>query len=510
MKGIRQNNRSQTARLNTQTALLYQFAAIFCGWITPRLLLSAFGSEIYGATASIIQFLSYCTLLEGGIGGVARAALYTPLANRDTKEIGHIYFAVKRFLRVVGAICLAYTLLIACVYHNIADISFWERTDTFALVIVIGLSTLGQYFFGITNAVLLSADQKQYISNILSVVTTLVNTLLVALLIRLGCSILLVKLCTSCVYLVRPICLALYVQRRYHPVKPADADASVLRQKWTGLGQHIAYFLHTNTDVVLLTCFADLRLVSIYAVYHMIAASIRSVVRSFSAGMEALFGDMLAKKEYAALHRAYTQYETLLATVSTILFGTAAVLLVPFVKLYTKNITDVHYIYPLFGQILLLGEAIDCMAIPCYGLSVAANRFQQTKLGAYGEAALNILLSLVLMRWDPLLGVALGTLAAVLFKTVFYMRYVSGRLVQIRFNRSFGQLIVNILMLLLVTFLGNGIIGQIEIMSYAAWLACAVPALLGITGFVVLFRLLLAPRAYKSFLLSLPGRKGTF
>lgn len=65
--------------------------------IVPRLMIGTFGSEAYGATSSITQFLAYITLLEAGIGGVARSALYKPLADNDDYMISAVVCEIKRF-----------------------------------------------------------------------------------------------------------------------------------------------------------------------------------------------------------------------------------------------------------------------------------------------------------------------------------------------------------------------------------------------------------------------------
>ncbi len=47
-----------------------------------------------------------------------------------------------------------------------------------------------------------------------------------------------------------------------------------MTQKLTGLSQHIAYFLHSNTDVAGLTFLTNLSMVAVYSVYHMVVNSI--------------------------------------------------------------------------------------------------------------------------------------------------------------------------------------------------------------------------------------------
>ena len=81
------DSRQIRAKKNILTSLLSQIVLLICGIIVPRLMIGAFGSEAYGATSSITQFLAYITLLEGGVGGVARAVLYKPLAQKDIERI---------------------------------------------------------------------------------------------------------------------------------------------------------------------------------------------------------------------------------------------------------------------------------------------------------------------------------------------------------------------------------------------------------------------------------------
>ena len=89
--------RTEKARFNMITSILNQLISSVCGFFIPRIMIGHFRSEIYGATTSITQFLSYISLLEGGIGAVAKAALYKPLADNDVDGVSSVYLAIKKF-----------------------------------------------------------------------------------------------------------------------------------------------------------------------------------------------------------------------------------------------------------------------------------------------------------------------------------------------------------------------------------------------------------------------------
>ena len=451
------------------STVLYQFVTIVSGIVIPQFMIKSYGSGVYGAASSITQFLSYVALLEGGIGGVARAELYKPLADGNSLEISKVYNAIRRIFRVIGCVFLVYTAILACCFHKITDVSFLEPDYTFFLVIAISVSSIAQYFFGIANLTLLNADQKRYISNLVMIVTTALNALLVIILIKMGCDILAVKLCSSSIFILRPLFFSVYVKRHYKIDAAQKPGKDVLKQKWTGLGQHLAYYLHTNTDVAVLTVLADLKYVAVYGVYNLVISSMRNIVTALTGGMEAIFGEMIAKKEKEALASTYHYYDLIISCATLILFGTTAVLIVPFVRLYTRGVSDAEYIQPVFAMVILLAEAINCMFLPCSTLPIAANKFKETRWGAYGEAVLNVGLSCVLVLWNPLVGVAAATLVSVLYKNIFYFVYVSKNILHASYGKRY---LLYIAVLMIVTGVGYAVVSAIEIKTFAVWVIC--------------------------------------
>lgn len=492
--------RYQKAMVSSMTSLAYQFVSVICGLIVPRLLISTFGDETYGATTSITQFLSYIALIEGGIGGVGRAALYNPLAHKDIAHISKIYVTLKDFFRRVGVAFIAYTIVIGVVYHDIAGITAWSRLFTLLLVFAISISTIGQYFIGISNVTLINAAQKHYINNIASIVVTILNTIAVVILINLGCNILCVKFISSCVYIIKPFVLNRYVKIKFELTENEKADLNILSQRWTGIGQHIAFFLHTNTDVILLTLFSNLKMVSVYSVYYMVSSNIQRITRSFSSGMEAVYGDMISKKENVQLYKAYTYYDNFTSTITIILFSTTVVMIMPFISIYTAKFEGVSYVYPVFAVLLLMAEAIECFSIPYYNLAIAANHFAKTKYGAYGEAVINIVVSLCLVRIFPLEGVAVGTLAAVIFKILYYAIYGAKNILGTKISKVLTRIIINIIIIMINAVIGLYIIKPMSIDLLVKWIGSSMIVFGVVSISTVILKFMLFTKEYTIFL----------
>lgn len=466
------NERDILARRNSISTLANQLVTMICGILIPRMMIGAFGSALYGATTSIAQFLSYISLLESGIGRAARSALYRPLAKKDMENVANVYYAIRRFFLGVAIIFILYTIVLAYFYFDIADLQGVTREYLFFLVIVISLSTVIDYLCGISNQTLLNADQSKYITNSAIIVTRILNTLLVLLLIHLGSGLIAVKLGSSLIIIIRPLFLSWYVNRKYS-FKEIPHKKVALPQKWSGMAQHIAYFIHSNTDIMLLTVFSDLRLVAVYAIYSLIITSVRNLIFSMVGGMEAILGDMFAHGEQQALTKRYRKYQFITGMATLILMGVTGVMIVPFVSLYTRGVTDANYIQPLFALILTIAEAIDCLALPCSTIPVSANQLKQSQWGSIGEAIVNIGVSCALISWNPLLGVALGTLTAEVFKFTYYSVYAARNILHRESRESFVNGGIIVLIVLLFGLTGFRVKANAAIENYGVWVLWA-------------------------------------
>ena len=485
------NLRKHRAKLNIVFSLLRQFVVLICGLIVPRLLLATFGSEAYGATTSIANFLSYITLLEGGIGGVARAALYKPLAEDDTRTVSIIVAEIKRFFRVIGYVYLAYVIVLAFSYKFIADVQVFDYASTVLLVLAISISTFAQYFIGISYSILLQAAQRSYDADIVNIITTILNTILIVILVFAGSNLILVKFISSCVFVLRPVCMWLIVKKDFDLDYKIKSDQVYLTQKWDGLAQHIAYFLNSNTDIAVLTIFYSLTSVSVYSVYNMVVAQIKSFASSFSTGMEALFGDMIARNEQEELHRAFDYYDMLISYVSTIVFSVTLVMIVPFVEIYTRGIDDANYIDPLFALMLTLSCIVASLMTPYHNITIAAGHFRQTQVAAYGEAIINLALSIGLVRKFGLVGVAIGTLVAAVFRFTYYVFYLRTHIFNRPTRKCVKREVINGSLIVAVYLIGEAIVSRWNFSGYMAWIICAIIvttlAIILITGINTVF-----------------------
>ena len=417
-------SRTKNAFLVVSTGIISEIVSLICGLVLPKLILSNFGSAYNGITQSITQFISYISLMKAGIGGVTTAALYKPLAKNDTKEISEILAATQLFMRKLSVIYVAFIIGLAIIYPTffVRDFDWWF---TASLIFIISITTFTQYYFGFTYQMLLSADQKDYISTCLDIVTIILNTIISYILIKRGCSIHIVKLGSSVCHLIKPLFVYFYVRKKYKIIDNVKPDMAHIPQRWDATAHEVASFVNNNTDIIILTMFSSLQEVSVYTIYHYVTSNLKKIVNICTVGFGAAFGDMYARNEIDLMHENLSIFELITYTMATILYSIAFVMLLPFITIYTKGITDANYMRPFFGVVLLLASMFNCFRIPYRVVVINVGHFKQTKNGALLEAIINIVISVGGVFAFGLIGVAIGTLAAMAFRTCQYAFYLS-------------------------------------------------------------------------------------
>lgn len=414
--------------LNSVTSLLTQLMTIICGLIIPRLIISAYGSQVNGLVSSITQFLSVISLLDLGVGAVVQTALYRPLAEKDDLQISKIVVSSDRFFRRIAKILLLYVGLLMVIYPHISNSTF-NGLYISSLIVIVAISSFVQYYWGVTNQILLNADQRIYVQTGLQCIVLVLNAILCYILIKIGASIQLVKLASAVVFILRPAIMQLYVKRHYNINKKIVLQDEPIKQKWNGLAQHMASYVLDNTDVVVLTLFSTLESVSVYTVYFNIVYGIRKMLMAVFNSFQSLWGNMIAKGEKELLNESFETTEWLLHNVVTVLFGITGALIVPFVALYTQGVEDTKYILPIFALVIVLANAAHCIRLPYMMMIYSAGAFKETQNSAWIEAGINIALSVILVQKYDLIGVAFGTLIAMIYRTIYLAWYLSKNII---------------------------------------------------------------------------------
>lgn len=497
-------NRLKKAFYSSVTSAINQIVVVVCGFITSRLIIETYGSAWNGIVASITKFLSLFAILEIGINGSTRVALYKSLANNDETQTSAIINANDKYYRKISFVLILYVLALAFAVPMIvnSDISYWQ---IFAMVIIIGMSKFAENCWGINSKILIAASQSNYVTNITLTIATVVNAVLLFVIIKTGGTIFVAKFGSSAILVIVPIVLFAISHRMFHINKKIEPDSIALKGRWDVLANSLSNIVHENVDVFFITIFCVSTELSVYAMYYVVADGLTKVFQIITNGLEAGFGNMWARGEYDTLNRSLRQYEYIMYSLAALLFGCMTVLIVPFMSVYMSGIDDVNYMRVSLGVCIAIAQMLMSIRTPYVLLVQAAGHYKQVKLAGYMESGINIVLTAFLVIKFGIVGAIVGTIIANAFRTIAYGIYVSKNMI----NRKFLEIVKRFVWLFVIFVISVGmsslVMKSIQVNDWLSWIFLAVIVFL-IHSMVIIMGSLIFYRSDFKNCISLIGR----
>ncbi len=463
--------RTRQALKNTIASLLLEVVLALSSFLIPRFFTEVYGSAVNGLVSSISQFITYITLVEAGIGAAGMVALYKPLADQNHREVSAIVSAARSFYLRSGGIFVAFVALLVLSYPSIVQSEIQDAVFIRTMIAVLAVNGIVDYFFLGKYRVLLQADQKSYIIFIAQIVGTIVMTVASLILIEMEASAILVKGVAALIYVLRSVAVAIYVRKTYPQISfHAEPNMGAFSQRWSALVHQIVSMVVWNTDAVLLTLLLPqnaLAEVSVYSLYNLVSYSLQAVINSISNALKSSFGQVLSNGEQEVLKKSYSLYEFMMYIMVFVFLTCMAILLFPFVALYSAEFTD-GVVYPRWSLVVLFTAValVQNIRTPSITLVIAAGHFKETKGRAILEAVINLGVSIALIGPMGIEGVLIGTFASYLYRTTDVIWYAAKHFVPGTLGLTLRRLVRNGLTMAVLLWLGF----QVVPMEMSGWL----------------------------------------
>jgi O-antigen/teichoic acid export membrane protein len=466
--------RTKKALFNLIFSFLKQIITAVAGFILPYMFISEYGSEINGLLSSVKQFLAHLNIVEAGIGAASIVALYKPLAKKDHNQINLVLSATKIFYKRVSYFFAFLVLLLAILYPNIVGTQI-EFYISFILVLILGFSGFFEFSILGKYRVLLLADQRSYVISLVQTISTIINTAISVILIKFGYHFILVQLIYIFTLLLQAIIIVSYIKYKFPKVHFNDKtpDYHSINRKWDALIHQVAGLIVFSTPLVLVTIFLGLNEASVYAIYNMIFLAVGMFVSSFSNGLSAGFGSIISANDHVTLGKTHNTFEYFYFLVLTWVVTCTALLIIPFITVYTSGIHDVNYIRPELAALFVLVMVLNYVRIPSQVLVEGAGHFKETKYRAILEALINFIVSLIFIQFLGLEGLLLGAICSFLYRTTDFILYTTKHILKGSIWGTLRRLITN-MSLSLIASIPFVFIFPIKVTSYFEWFSWAI------------------------------------
>lgn len=460
---------------NSMSAMFLQFVNLLVNFVLPIAIITEYGSAINGLVTNIRQLVVYLAIVEGGLAGAAIYALYKPLAEKDRSRVSGILSAANKFYNISGAIFSLLLLGSVILYPLVLGGGEIPPMTIASLVLVIGLSGVLDFFVVGKYKVLLTADQRSYVISLIQAIAVFLNAAIIVVLAKLHMDILVVQTVALVSFFLRSYLYYAYCKRRYDFLDlHTEPETEALSKRWDVLLLNILGIITIAAPSQIVTFMFGLREMSVYGIYNLVFAGVLAILSTFSNGLSASFGDMLARKETGRFRKAYLQYEYLYYILLGWAYSCAALLIMPFITVYVGGYEDANYIRPLLGYLFALNGLLYNLKSPQGMLVISAGLYRETRRPTIIQAVLNLGGSVILAFFLGIPGILLGSIIANLYRmvqlAVFIPRTVTGTPVSTTLRRILRTLLLTLATVSPVLFMDIGA------SSYFEWFLVAIRA----------------------------------
>ena len=451
------------------------------GLIIPRLIIANYGSEANGLLSSVNNIFTYIALIEAGIGTAAAQGLYKPISENDRDKISEIVVATQNYYhRLIKWYALA-VLVFASIYPLIIQSDF-SYLLVFGIIFVQGISHIFTYYFASTLINLLTADGREYVSQIVGLIVFVLNSILKIILLAIGSNLIIVQCGYLFVNLFQILIYKWYINKKYSWLNwGATPEIKVFAKRKHFLLNGVAWTVFNATDTIILSIICGLVASSIYSVYNLVFANLNMIITIMYSSSYFLLGQMYHrdKEKYLELHDGM---ESLTSVVMFSLLSVAYLLIIPFIKLYTNGISDVQYVDKYLPILFCLVQIFSNCRLLSGNLINICNQPQIMNKHSIIEVSVNIIISLILAYVIGIYGVLMGTIIGLLYKTNIII-IKSNKLLNRSAWRTYKIFIANMLVFIGIVIFNHFL--NVAIESYVLFFLWAIIYMVG-TGILFL------------------------
>lgn len=401
---------------NISISIISQIIIVFLGLVSRVIFISALGEEYLGVNGLISNVLSMLSLVEGGIGISIVYNLYKPLANKEEEKIISLVQLYKKLYVYLSGIVLVmgvviYPLMLKLMKSEIPTL--YLSVVYFIFIFKNILSYLYAHKWSLINA-----DQRGYILGKINIVFNIIMLLLRIVVLKYTKSYIAFLLIELMVTFIQNIYNGRIVDKLYPYIKTSRKYEIEIEVKKNIIQNVKALFLHNigsycvnGTDNILISAFVNLKTVGLYSNYTLVISQLNSIISPIIGGINASVGNLLAtennEKSYEIFNVTYLVNFWIYSFQVIFLFN----LLEPFISW-------------IFGPELLLDKLtflITLINMYLFGMRASINTFKvkagmfvQDKYMPLFEAAINLVSSIILVKYFGLAGIFMGTTVSTL------------------------------------------------------------------------------------------------
>ncbi len=372
--------RSKNALKALIAFFVYEIFIFVVNIIYPRWIILTYGSEINGLSSTITRVLSLVNLVQAGAVGAAIYQMYKPVAENDTVTQSEIMYSSKQFYKKITVIYTLVSLMVGGFYSIYLASSQLSSMEVFFAFAILTFNGALQLYVTSQCDIFFSAHQKKYFVTFSQLIYQVVNysLLTVVLILRLPFFCIYVAMLTGgIVGAFLNFCFYRKYSKGIINKNPGNKHYIISGRKYLMLAC-IGTEAMTAAPTVIISTVLGLVYSSVFSVYSLIYMSMKTLISTIQLSVSPIFGNLVKTSEDAKLYRVYDLVEWITMMFGTLLSTVTAVLIIPFIELYTNGVEDAEYLYPVLAVFVIVYICLFTISSSYGYVSTVYGLFKQT------------------------------------------------------------------------------------------------------------------------------------
>lgn len=202
------------------------------------------------------------------------------------------------------------------------------------------------------------------------------------------------------------------------------------------------------------------------------------------------FGDVIARKQKDTLQKTSKEFEYSYYIIITIVYTVTAIMIMPFVKLYTTGINDANYNQPLLGILFTLNGLLYNLKTPQGMLVISAGLYKETRIQNLIQALIIVIGGIILAPFFGLTGILIASCLSNLYRDIDLAIFIPRKVTKLPVKDTIKRMLL-VVVLSIVMYIPFVIFINISSNGYIQWIVQAIIVTLYATIITVLINYLI-------------------
>lgn len=416
---------------NTIAAMSSNILTIIIGLIAQAVFIRILGTEYLGINGLFTNIISMLGIVELGIGSAIVYNLYKPIANRDKETIKSLMNFYKKAYHIIALVVFIIGIsIIPFLSYFIGETIVDININLVYLLFIIDI--VCSYLLTYKRS-LLYADQKNYIINIIHMIYLVTLNISQLLLLYITKNYYLYLGIKIILRIIENVVITIIVNKKYSYLKEKNIkklDKKIEKdifQKVKALFFHkIGSFIVLGTDNLIISRYLGIITVGLYSNYYMIINALNTLFSQALTALTPSVGNLLVEKKTKKNFEVFRKVRFINFWIATF---TSVALLIIMNSFITIWIGEAYLLSNLVLITLVINFFMTMMRNSYSTFKEAAGIFHEDRYVPIIESFVNIVASIILLKYFGLAGVFMGTIISGLILWCYsYPRFVYKKL----------------------------------------------------------------------------------